>query len=270
VRKLSRHFIAINFHRFHDGNDAITCAKSVVISARCISGYVRIVFFHHSDQPIPAPLFNEIKALGLEIEGLPGGANGDCLNMQVSMARDYDFFYRVDADDVVSKGRFGWQVDIFQTTGCDICGGGLIYRNVLSGQEYLVIPPAKPAITAFLTNQFFLHPTLAFRLESFRNYNMRYGPERLEDKALAVSAVKAGLDIVNDPRIYGVYNINPHARNARFYSHKNLKYNLAFIRASRGYWAVPLAFGMYLVSLSISSERLRKIRYFVSRFRRLK
>lgn len=268
--KFSSHFIAINYHRFHEAEAAIACAKSVLFSARGISGYVRIVFFYHSNQPILESLLSNMKALGLEVVVLPGGANGDCLNMQISKARDYDFFYRVDADDLVSEGRFGWQEKLFQTTGCDICGGGLIYRNVISGRQYEVCPPAKPATLAYLTNQFFLHPTLAFRLSSFHKSNIHYGPERLEDKGLAIAAVKAGFDIVNDPRIYGIYNLNPDARNTRFFSNKNLRYNLAFIRASGRYWAFPLSIVMYLASLTISSEGLRRIRHFIGRFRRLK
>jgi hypothetical protein len=180
-------------------------------------------------------------------------------------ARGYDFFYRVDADDLVSQGRFGWQAEQFESTRCDISGGSLIYRNVKTGREYWVSSPAAPATMAYLMNQFFLHPTLAFRLKSFNQANIRYSPERLEDKGLAISVVKAKLRIVNDPRIYGVYNLNPDARNGRKFNILNLKYNLAFIRATSSYWAIPVAGAIFGVSLVFNKELLRKFRHMIAR-----
>ncbi len=265
VRESLSHFIAINYHGFHDTEGAILCAQSVLCSARGLSGRVKIVFFHHSDQQVSTLLQTKMETLGLKVACFPGGPNGDCLNLQIAEAKGYDFFYRVDADDLVSEGRFRWQIEQFETTGCDISGGSLIYRNVITGHEYKVVPPDLPATLAFLMNQFFLHPTLAYRISSFSAANMGYAPERLEDKGLAIAAVKSGLLIVNDCRVYGVYNLNPHARDSGFFSHLNLKYNLAFIQAKTSYWAIPLALGMYLASLVISSERLRKIRHFLAR-----
>jgi len=265
VRKAPSHFIAINCHGFHGTERAILCAQSVLQSVRGLSGRVKYVFFYHSDQPVSPSLLTQLEDLGLEVKCFPSGPNGAGLNVQIAEAKNYDFFYRVDADDLVSEDRFRWQVEQFETTGCDISGGSLIYRNVKTGHEYQVVSPALPATMAFLMNQFFMHPTLAFRLSSFNKTNIRYGLDRMEDKGLAISAVKAGLKVVNDQRVYGVYNLNSHARNSRFFSNLNLKYNLAFIHAKTSYWAVFLALGIYLASLTISSERLRRIRRFLTR-----
>ncbi len=265
VHKHPRHFIAINCHTFHEIEDALACVRSVILSARGMTGTVKTVLFYHSDQPPPQLFLDQVEAMPLEVMHLPNGTNGDCLNDQIMQAQGYDYFYRVDADDLVSEGRFCWQAEQFVTTGCDISGGGLIYKNRITGQEYQVIPPAAPASMAFLMNQFFLHPTLAFRLESFNRAHIRYGRERLEDKGLAVTVVRAGLDVVNDPRIYGVYNLNPDARNGSKFNILSLKYNLSFIFAKRSYWAIPLAGGVFMVSYIFSKERLRRFRHLLTR-----
>ena len=265
VHNPPRHFVAINYHSFHDIEDVLKCVRSVILSARGMTGTVKTVLFYHADQPPAQPFLDQMDAMALEVRYLPNGTNGDCLNNQILQAQGYDFFYRVDADDLVSAGRFGWQAAQFASTGRDICGGGLIYKNRQTGQEYQVIPPAAPATMAFLMNQFFLHPSLAFRLESFNRAQIRYGAERLEDKGLAVAVVKAGLNVVNDPRIYGVYNLNPDARNGAKFNILSLKYNLSFIFAKRSYWAMPLAGGIFVASYMFSKERLRRFRRVLTR-----
>lgn len=265
VHNSPRHFIAINYHTFHDVEDAQKCVRSVILSARGMTGTVKTVLFYHSAPPPPQSFLDQMEDAPLEVRHLPNGTNGDCLNDQIFQAQGHDYFYRVDADDLVSEGRFRWQAEQFETTGCDISGGGLTYKNRKTGQEYQVIPPAAPATMAFLMNQFFLHPTLAFRLESFNRAHIRYGAERLEDKGLAVAVVKAGLNVVNDPRIYGVYNLNPNARNGSKFNTLSLKYNLSFIFAKPSYWAMPLAGGIFVVSYIFSKERLRKFRRVLTR-----
>ena len=265
VHNPPHHFIAINYHSFHDIEDVLKCVRSVILSARGMVGTVKTVLFYHADQPPAQPLLDQMDAMALEVMHLPSGTNGDDLNRQIIQARGYDFFYRVDADDLVSEGRFGWQAKQFETTGCDISGGGLIYKNRKTGQEYQVIPPAAPATMAFLMNQFFLHPSLAFRLESFNRAQIRYGAERMEDKGVAVAVVRAGLNVVNDPRIYGVYNLNPDARNGAKFNILSLKYNLSFIFAKRSYWAIPLVGGIFVASYIFSKEHLRRFRHVLTR-----
>ena len=254
------HFIAINYHGFHDVDAALDCVRSVLLSAKALTGDVRITLFNHSDQPAPAELTDTLNELGVAQADYPEGPNGESLNHQIDQAQGFDFFYRVDADDLVSQGRFEWQSALMEDTGHDICGGGLIYRNNDTGEEYQVTPPIHPGTLAYLFNNYFLHPSLAFRLSAFSRSNLRYGNRRLEDKHLAVSAYKAGLTVVNDQRIYGTYNLNPNARNGSLFAHRNHTLNLSFIHAARSYWAWPLAYGLLLASMVFSRDRLRGIR----------
>lgn len=258
--KPASHFIAINYHGYHDVDAALDCVRSVLLSAKALTGEVRITLFNHSDQPAAAKLTNALEEMGVARENYPASPNGESLNHQIDQAEGFDFFYRVDADDLVSQGRFKRQSALLEKTGCDICGGGLIYRNIDSGEQYKVIPAMHPGILAYLFNNYFLHPSLAFRLSAFARTKLRYGNRRLEDKHLALSAYKAGLTVVNDQRIYGTYNLNPNARNGSLFTHRNHTLNLSFIHAARSYWALPLAYGLFLASTVLSRDRLRSIR----------
>lgn len=258
--KPASHFIAINYHGFHDVDAALDCVRSVLLSAKALTGEVRITLFNHSDQPAAAELVDALEEMGVAQANYPESPNGESLNQQIDQAQGFDFFYRVDADDLVSQGRFEWQSTLMEESGSDICGGGLIYRNNDTGDQYQVIPPMHPGTLAYLFNNYFLHPSLAFRLSAFSRSNLRYGNRRLEDKHLALSAYKAGLTVVNDQQIYGTYNLNPNARNGSLFAHRNRTLNLSFIHAARSYWALPLAYGLFLASMVLSRDRLRGIR----------
>jgi hypothetical protein len=257
---LASHLIAVNYHGFHNTNVALDCLHSVLQSAKGVSGHVKIIFFNHSGRPASPELVTGLFKLNVILVELPNNSNGENLNKQIEWAKGYDFFYRVDADDLVSQGRFKWQADLLANSNCDICGGGLIYHNIKTGTELKVMPVTHPKTMSYLGNQYFMHPTLAFNLESFKRTNLRYGIRRLEDKDLALSAYNVGLSITNDQRIYGTYNLNPNARNDNLFARRNLELNLAFIRATHNYWALPFVYTMFLFTLLISQNMLRKIR----------
>ncbi len=254
------HFIAINYHGFHNANVALDCLNSVLLSTKGMSGHIKIIFFNHSGRPAPTELARSLSKLNVTQMELPNNSNGENLNRQIAQAKGFNFFYRVDADDLVSQGRFKWQADLLSQSNCDICGGGLIYHNIKTGKEFQVIPATQPKTVSYLFNQYFMHPTLAFKLESFAFNNLHYGIRRLEDKDLALSAYKAGLTIINDQRIYGTYNLNPNARNDNIFAHRNHELNIAFIHATHSFWALPLAYALFAASLLISYNNLRKIR----------
>ena len=251
------HFIAINYHGFHDVNTALDCIHSVLLSASGLSGQVEITFFNHSGRPVTTKLADGLEDLNVTRRDFSESSNGEALNMQIERAKGFSFFYRVDADDLVSPGRFKWQSQLLANSECDICGGGLIYHNIETGREFHVLPPEMPGTISYLFNQYFLHPTLAFRLETF---TPRYGKCRLEDKELAFSALKSKLTVFNDQRVYGIYNLNPNARNGNIFAHRDFKLNLDYIQAAHSYWALPLAYGLFAASLLISRQKLRNIR----------
>lgn len=97
-------------------------------------------------------------------------------------------------------------------------------------------------------------------MSALNRVNLRYGNRRLEDKYLALSAYKTGLKVVNDQKLYGTYNLNPNARNAPLFARRNRTLNLAFIHATHNYWAIPLAYGVFSVSMLLSQNHLRIIR----------
>ncbi len=253
----SSHFIAINFHGFHEANTALDCVRSALSSAKGLSGPVELVFFHPSNPPLPNDLVKGLEALSVTRMGLPESSNGERLNAQLQKSEGFSFFYRVDADDLVSKDRFKWQSAQFLNSGCDICGGGLVYHNIETGERSDIFPPERPGILSYLFNHHFLHPSLAFRLETFK---LQYSADRLEDKELALLARRANLIVRNDQRIYGTYNLNPNARNGKSFAKRELKLNLAYILETRKYWAMPIAFGLFALSRLVKRDTLRNIR----------
>lgn len=46
VRNPPRHFIAINYHTFHDVEDVQKCVRSVILSAQGMIGTVKTVLFY--------------------------------------------------------------------------------------------------------------------------------------------------------------------------------------------------------------------------------
>jgi len=251
------HFIAINYHGYHSSKAALDCVRSVLLSAKELSGQVDITFFHHSHDPVAAALAIGLENLRVDRMDFPDNSNGENLNRQIEQAKGFSYFYRVDADDLVSPERFKWQEEHLSKSGCDICGGGLMYRSKETCNEYQVLPPASPGTISYLFNRYFLHPTLAFRLETFK---IRYGQNRMEDKELALFSFMSGLTIVNDQRIYGTYNLNPNARSGKTFARRDFGLNLAYIRAARSYWALPLAYSLLVLSLLIHRDKLRIIR----------
>lgn len=254
------HFIAINFHRFHDDLAAIDCTVSVLKSAKALREKAKITFFNHAGHAVSSKLATALENMEITLVNGPSGSTGESLNYQISQAHGFNFFYRVDADDLVSADRFGWQSKILANGDCDICGGALIYRNIKTKSEYLVTAPLRPKTMAFLMNHYFLHPTLAFRLERFEKRKLRYKNQRIEDKSLALSALKAALKVQNDPRVYGIYNLNPDARNGWAVSWLNLKLNIQFILAAHSYWAFPVAIGIFTATTVFRRNTLRNIR----------
>jgi hypothetical protein len=267
------HLIAINFHRYHNLDAALTCCASVKRAVEPLldgtGRRVSIVLFCACSRAVYCEVSERVKELGIEARHLPEGANGDSLNMQIEYALDegFDFFYRVDADDLVYEDRFVRQAEILTSTSYDICGGGLLYRNVADGTRFKVVPPETPAAASFVFSMFFLHPTLAFRLKTFRTHDIKYWPQRLEDKHLALQARFAGMRVYNDPYIYGEYNLEPNARNGREAAKTSLMLDLRFLMLSKDYIFIPVALGIYLLRLLVSTQTPRNMRNKVLRCR---
>jgi hypothetical protein len=262
----SSHFIAINFHAYHDPAAALPCCMSVRRSADLLlkgtGDRVSIVLFYPSSRTVHSEILENVKELDIEIRRLPESTNGAYLNMQVDSALEdgFDYFYRVDADDQVYVDRFARQAAILSSAPYDICGGALVYRNIADGTQFEVVPPAAPTAASFVLNMFFLHPTLAFRLKTFHLHRIKYWTGRLEDKHLALQAHKLGLQVYNDPYIYGEYNLEPNARNTMEAARISLMLDFRFLMPSRNYVLIPISLGIYILRLLVGTHTMRKFR----------
>lgn len=261
------HFIAINYHNFHNEDAAIECVNSVKIAADKLVhsklGSVRIVFFNHSKQPLSAELSKTLSTLDIDMEHAPCSENGTGLNTQIRKALDanFDFFYRVDADDSVFSNRFKDQSSFFAITSADFVGGALLYQNMATGDSYLVAPRKTPKAIDYILNNMVLHPTLAMRLSSFKDVHLLYWDDRLEDKEFMLSAIKEKMVVLNDQRVYGTYNYNSTARSSQAAAILNLKLNIKFISATHAWHFVPVALCIFGLSSLFPSNALRKFRY---------
>ena len=261
------HFIAINFHNFHNEDTAIECVNSVKIAADKLAyskpGNVRIVFFNHSRQLCSAEFSKTLSTLNIDMEHAPCSKNGIGLNIQIRMAVDanFDYFYRVDADDSVFSNRFEDQSSFLAITNADFVGGALLYKNMATGDSYLVAPRKTPKAIDYIFNNLVLHPTLAMRLSSVKGAHLLYWDNRLEDKEFMLSAIKKKRVVLNDQRVYGTYNYNSTARSSQATAILNLKLNIKFIAATHVWHFVPVALCIFGLSSLFPSNSLRKIRY---------
>lgn len=264
------HLIAVNCHEFHKVTDLVRCMSSVAAAGRQFRSQngdpIRVrVYWHATDGP-EAWLRDRIARSGFELIHAPGSSNGENLNRQIDDAiRDgFDIFIRVDGDDTVTPQRFLQQSEFLTSGDCDLCGGGLHYMPP-GVPGYVMLPRARPGPRDFLENQFVLHPSMGFRLDAFRRAGLRYWSRRLEDKALLLRAVKAGLRICNMGEVAGSYTVDPRARNQLSQKWLNFKLNLEFISYSRAFRCVPYAILLFAMHVTFGSDRLRRIRYLMRR-----
>lgn len=264
----TRHFIAVNHHRFHDPQLVERAVTSAVIAARHLRRLrpvegVAITLYH---APGAGQALAQLRLGALEdllIEPVLAVSNGAGLNAQMDAAAQAGatYFYRVDADDPVHPDRFVRQAALMDGTGADVSGGGLVYTNLATCARQPVLPRANPTARDYLTNSAMLHPSLAFRLSSLRKAGVRYWDRRLEDKQLGLQIARAGLRLVNDPVIYGDYSLNPTSRTDLAMARLNLELNWCFIRAMGRLDLLPLAFLLFVASTLLPSQALRQARH---------
>jgi len=262
-----RHFIAINGHQFHSAADYIQALKTTAVAAEKLSETtaeaVKIACFVNGSGQIEDAVQEQAERLSVPVYSLDETSNGACLNRQIDQAtaEGFTIFYRADADDVTDPDRFIHQARCFRNDAGDLCGGGLTYHNIRTSSKYDVYPAEHPGTADYLTNSYFLHPVLAFRLDALAIANIRYWQGRQEDKQLALQAKCAGLRVYNDQKLYGCYNLNPQARNSHAASRLTLQLNVAFLKATGQFHKLPIAWAIFLTSLLLPKQLLRDIRH---------
>ncbi|MFT6104315.1 MAG: hypothetical protein ACJA1E_000735 [Paracoccaceae bacterium] len=263
-----QHFIAIHHHRYHAAKGVEAAVKSVVQATRHLpAGSARMVFFYDPESDLPADIHDLLARLGVEKVMGFAASSGARLNSQIDMAiaAKAQIFYRVDADDVVAPRRFAHQATMFATSEIDVCGGGLTYAVNDTHEHFDVIPKAIPGPWDYLLNCAMLHPTLAFRLDTFQKAGLRYWDQRLEDKHLGLQIRKAGLVLKNAPMILGHYHLDPASRSSAQAALLNLSLNKAYLKATRRFDLLPLAYLIFVSSMLAPSHQLRRMRQWMQR-----
>lgn len=264
------HLIAVNCHPFHGLPDIraglASLARAVGVFRQRSGDRVDVRVFWHNAKKAPVSLRDQVSAEGFALVELPHKTNGENLNHQIETAlRDgYDIFFRVDGDDTVTAQRFVQQAVMLKANDCDICGGGLRYKPE-DGPSYVMLPKPCPGPRDYIENKYLLHPSMAFRLDAVDRVGLRYWSRRLEDKALLLTAHKAGLRVRNLPIVAGGYNVAPGTRNRMFQKWLALKLNLAFLWHTRALHLVPYAIALFLMQVLIGTSRLRRLRYLLHR-----
>lgn len=224
---------------------------------------VKVTCFINGSQSVTSKLAKTAEHLSVELISLQESSNGACLNRQIDQAvhEGFSIFYRADADDFTLPDRFTRQAKCFRKDAGDICGGGLIYRNIRDETEIEVFPKEHPDSLSYLSNSYFLHPVLAFRLEALSSRGIRYWHQRQEDKYLALQAHVAGLRVFNDQALYGRYNLNPDARNSLQACWLTFKLNMRFLQSTRQIRYMPFAIALFLTMLLLPRQILRNLRH---------
>ncbi len=264
------HLIAVNCHPFHGltaiHEGLVSLARAVGVFRQRSGDHVDVKVFWHNPKAAPDTLREQISAEGFDLVEQPHLTNGENLNYQLELAirEGYDVFFRVDSDDTVTAQRFIQQADVIKADAADIVGAGLRYKPE-ERSAYAVLPEPAPGARDYIENKYVLHPSMAFRLAAVDKAGLRYWSRRLEDKALLLSARKAGLRVMNLPIIAGGYNVSPRSRNRMFQKWLGFKLNLAFLWHTRALHLIPYAFALFFMQVAIGSHRLRHIRYLLHR-----
>ncbi len=262
------HLVAINCHPFHAANAIHAAIESVDAAARAFratypADRLEVRLYWHNPEQIPAALSAAAKALDVQVNSRPHHSNGTNLNAQIAeAARDgFDLFFRVDGDDTVARERLVLQSERLRRGHCDLCGGGLQYQPA-GAAPFDVIPNHAPSPRDFLENRFVLHPTMAFRIDRFREAGLTYWVRRLEDKALILDAIRAGLRIRNVPKVLGTYRLDRSTRNSFAPKALGFRLNIALSRHRRSAFLGLYAIGLFAAHLVLGGHRLRKLRGF--------
>ena len=264
------HLIAVNCHPFHDcalilrGLDPV--ARAARVLQQDVPGRVEARLFWHRPDPVPADIAAQISKLGLQLDIQTHHSNGENLNSQIAFAAAgaFDFFYRVDGDDIVFAQRFLLQARHLARGTHDICGGGLRYEPD-HGPTYDVIPPARPGVRDYLENRFVLHPSMALRVASLTQSGLRYWTHRLEDKALIGAADAAGLRFGNLPIVLGTYGVRRTTRNGFAPKWLNLRLNLIFLRQRGAFGWMIYAGALFAGQILLGAHLMRWMRNCVYR-----
>lgn len=122
-------------------------------------------------------------------EGLSKGINS---LIRLSLNYSSDYFFRMDADDVVISGRFQKQLDFMEANpSIDVCGSSIaeFYRGNFSEVDrpssYRVVPETHKEIYSGLARTAtFNHPTVCFRLSSLKS---SFGNFEIYDEAAGLA-----------------------------------------------------------------------------------
>lgn len=263
-----RHLIGVNCHPFHDPSRIVPSLQSLKKAftefGPKIKGHVQICIFWHGKPPSPE-IGTVFAASGFDLVIRPHKSNGLNINTQLEYAQSlgFDTFFRVDGDDTVTADRFIAQAALFEDTPTDLVGTGLIYKTPF-GSVFNTMPPQDPDARAYLENRFMLHPTLAMRLRAIEKAELRYWPNRLEDKAFILAARKSGLRIVNLPILGGEYNVGAKARRGVALKFLGFRLNIAFLRHESAFHLFPYAFILLFAQIFLGSQKLRYIRHLMT------
>lgn len=265
-------FIAINCHPFHD-LDRVRVAlhhncREISSFSQNFGVSAQAVFFWHRVDALPGDIKNLLHASGISLQSHAHLSNGENLNIQIKEANKHSaaIFFRVDADDLVSRSRFWAQTDLLNSGTCDMCGTALKYLPDTGG-HYFSHPREYPTNRDYLENAFLLHPTLAFRLKAWNAAGLRYGARRLEDKAMLRAAIGAGLRIRNLPIVGGTYHITKGTRSAFALKWHGFALNFLFLRQNNALLWLPYAAALFALQIIAGSDRLRVFRHLAQSWR---
>ncbi|MEM6308681.1 MAG: hypothetical protein AAF754_01430 [Pseudomonadota bacterium] len=271
-RNRARYIAAINAHPFHDLARLGPCLQSVARAAEAFHSEtgerLKPVLFWHNDLKPNASIQARCQEFQVDIVHYPHVSNGKNLNRQLDFAcfHEFEFFFRVDADDVVYANRFQLQSAVFSNGSCDVCGGALEYVSEL-GVKFVTRPPCSPRHRDFVENAFVLHPSLAIRLAALNHHNLRYRMGRMEDKKLYHDMVLAGLRIHNLQDIVGVYMTSNQSRNRAALKFLSFSLNVHFLFATKSAFLMPYAVALFVAHMCIPPQKLRQIRALVQNAR---
>ena len=189
----------------------------------------------------------------------------DLIEIALRSCREYDFFFRIDADDINFKKRFSLQRDYLESNpDVDVLGGGAILIDEEENELGRIYKPNehKNIIKSFPFESPFVHPTVVFRRTIISKTKYPTYTVRFEDIALWSELILQNKKFANLENTVIKYRVTKELISRRSGFRKNfieLKVRLGFLIRFNRFFSknTALTLGLFFIKVFIPKKLLK-------------
>lgn len=219
---------------------------------------------YESDEHVSVQWFKENRGLPIVLNQL----------LDLSMSSGYEYFARMDSDDISLPDRFQKQMEFLEAhPEIDIVGGAISEIDEKGNDRHkVVVYPYGPddCYRFFAYRNPHAHPAVIFRKSYFEKAGCKYRPEyrRNQDTMLWFDGFKGGTKNANIPDVVLKYRMSDsmfrHRRNGYKFAYLQFR-DRQMINKELGYGIKSSLFSVAMLCMLISPAWVKKIAYRVCR-----